>query len=164
MISHFRRFWRSAESADKIIGWLESAVKRRTKAAREALVSHKPDVVEEFDAAMMEVDASAQDLAKKLRECQKSQDDNALFFGFHPAPEASVAHLHMHSLLVSNEFRLFSTRKHDWKTIPAQVIIDVIQEEKARCESNLPSKSWWKPLLTVHALTRIIWKNTKVAA
>ncbi|PPR04989.1 hypothetical protein CVT26_012583 [Gymnopilus dilepis] len=135
MIGHFRRFWSTPESADKITQCLESAVQRRTKAAREALASHKPDLLEDFDAAMKEVEASAQVLAAKLREYRASQDDKILFFGFHPAPDASVAHLHMHTLLVSDEFRQFSTRKHDWKTIPAQAVIDVIHEEEQHARS-----------------------------
>ncbi|KAF8892829.1 hypothetical protein CPB84DRAFT_1783645 [Gymnopilus junonius] len=144
MMRHFHHFWSTPESADKIIACLDMAVKRRTKAARETLMSHKPDLVDDFDATMKQVEASAQELAANLRECQKSQDDKALFFGFHPAPEASVAYLHMHTLLPSEEFRQFSTRKHDWKTVPAQVIIDVIEEETARCETNLPNVSWWR--------------------
>ena len=166
MIGHFRRFWSTPESADKITKCLESAVQRRSKAAREALASHKPDLLEDFDAAMKEVEASAQVLAAKLREYRASQDDKILFFGFHPAPDASVAHLHMHTLLVSDEFRQFSTRKHDWKTIPAQAVIDVIHEEEqhARCESKSRSKPWWRRVLTFDVCLRSARKDVKVSA
>jgi len=132
MMAHFRRFWRNPESADKINGFLKKQIGRRAKVVREVLVAHKPDIVEEFDATMEQVRASTDELGNKLCQCQKSQDDEVLFFGFHPAPVASIAHLHMHTLLILDEFRIFSTRVHDWKTIPVSAIIDVIHDEQGR--------------------------------
>lgn len=111
---------------------MKKQIDRRAKAVREALVAHKPDIVEEFDATMEQVRTSTEELGNKLCQCQKSQDDEVLFFGFHPAPVASIAHLHMHTLLILDEFRKFSTRVHDWKTIPVSAIIDVIHDEQRR--------------------------------
>ena len=151
MIAHFRRFWSSPGSADKIIGCLEKAVERRAKEVREALKPANFDLLEEFEITMKDVQASSNELADKLRECQKSSQDDGLLFAFHPAPHATIAQLHMHVILKSPEFCKFSTRSHDWKTVPVPDIVDVIREDQ-RWSSSL-SKSWWKNRLLIRAFS-----------
>jgi hypothetical protein len=158
MIAHFHHFWSSPDSADKIIGWLNTAVERRANVVRDALISSKPDLVNEFDTTMKEVHASADQNAIQLRQCQKLDVDKLFFFGLHPAPEATVAHLHLHVILISDEFRKLSTRDHDWKTVPAHAVIDVIHDE--RCGSN-STKPWWRRLLTSLARNRPNEKDSK---
>jgi len=129
MMAHFRRFWITPNSVDKVIGWLNTAVERRASAVRDSLKSHAADRIDKFDIVMKDILASSEEFASKLRLLQNPEDDNLLFFGFHPAPEASIAHLHMHVILMGAEFRKFSTHVHDWKTIPVQAVIEVIDEE-----------------------------------
>jgi hypothetical protein len=45
------------------------------------------------------------------------------------------------------EFRKFSTHVHDWKTIPVQAVIEVIDEEARRCDTH-STKPRWKRVLT----------------
>jgi hypothetical protein len=81
-----------------------------------------------FNRVMQDVNKTADELARKLREQKLYEED--FFFSFHAAPDASVGHLHMHILLALSEFCKYSTMAHDWKTIPAQAVIEVIDQEK----------------------------------
>jgi hypothetical protein len=129
MIVHFRDFWSRPESITKFIGWLKIAVERRASAVRTSLESHAPDKMGEFDAVMKEVFASSEKFANDLHLQHHPADDKEFLLGFHPAPGASIGHLHMHVILMHPEFRQFSTEVHDWKTVPAQAVIDAIEEE-----------------------------------
>ena len=134
MIVHFRDFWRP-KSIDKVTGWLKIAVERRASAVRASLESHAPDKMDEFDTVMKEVFASSEKFANDLR---LPGDENAFLLGFHPAPEASIGHLHMHVILMHPGFRQFSTEVHDWKTVPAQAVIEAIEKDAVtrRCDTH----------------------------
>jgi hypothetical protein len=160
MIAHFHHFWSSPDSADKIIRWLNTAVERRANIVRDALISSKPDLVDEFDTTMKEVHASAEQYASQLRQCQKLDVDKLFLFGLHPAPEATIAHLHLHVILISDEFRNLSTKIHDWKTVPAHAVIDVIRDERRRSSNS--TKFWWRRLLTSLARNRPNEKDSEV--
>jgi hypothetical protein len=149
MIVHFRDFWSRPESIDKVIGWLKIAVERRASAVRTSLESHAPDRMGEFDAVMKEVFASSEKFANDLHLQHHPADDKAFLLGFHPAPEASIGHLHMHVVLMHPEFRQFSTEVHDWKTVPAQAVIEAIEGEAVtrRCDTQ-STKPWWRRVLT----------------
>lgn len=137
MMAHFRHFWSKPESIDKVTGWLKIAVERRASAVRASLESHAPDKMDEFDAVMKEVLASSENFANYLHLQHHSADDKAFLLGFHPAPEASIGHLHMHVILIPPEFRQFSTEVHDWKTVPAQAVIEAIEEDAVtRCDTR----------------------------
>ncbi|KIJ36776.1 hypothetical protein M422DRAFT_260867 [Sphaerobolus stellatus SS14] len=134
MVSSFHEFWRSPESIEIIIRWMKTAVEKRTTILRQSLEIHSPHLLDEFEAVMDEVSASTEEFEAELRHCHGSvlPNDDLLFFGFHPAPDASIAHLHMHVLLAPARFRKFSTDAHDWKTVPAQAIIEVFEEYTSR--------------------------------
>ncbi|KAJ3507766.1 hypothetical protein NLJ89_g6120 [Agrocybe chaxingu] len=136
MIAHFWRFWESPESRSKITWWLKEAVERRAASVVDTLTSQTPTLVDEFQSIMKEVLASTEKFARTLRELRASEDDKSLVFGFHPAPEASIGHLHMHIVLAAAEFREFSTRAHDWKTIPAKTVVELISGEARRCDAD----------------------------
>lgn len=92
MIAHFRRFWSSPGSADKIIGCLEKAVERRAKEVREALKPANFDLLEEFEITMKDVQASSNELADKLRECH------------HRTTTGYFSHFTLHLMLPSHSF------------------------------------------------------------
>lgn len=49
-------------------------------------------------------------------------------FAFHPWPDSSIGHLHMHVFPRLEELRKFSTRTHDWKTISINCVLAVEEE------------------------------------
>jgi len=149
MIVHFRDFWSRPESINKVTGWLKIAVERRASAVRASLESHAPDKMDEFDAVMKEVFASSEKFANDLHLQHHPADDKTFLLGFHPAPEASIGYLHMHVILMHPEFRQFSTEVHDWKTVPAQAVIEAIEEDAVtrRCDTR-STKPWWRRTLT----------------
>ena len=55
-----------------------------------------------------------------------------LEFAFHAFPDASVGHLHMHVFPKLSELRKFSTRHHDWKTIPIEAVLEVEEEDRRK--------------------------------
>ncbi|KAI4129775.1 MAG: hypothetical protein LQ338_002085 [Usnochroma carphineum] len=50
-------------------------------------------------------------------------------FGFHVFPDNSIGHLHMHVFPHADGFRAFSTREHDYKTVPLEAILEVEEED-----------------------------------
>jgi hypothetical protein len=131
MISHFKKFWARADSIEKSIARTRLAVDLRAEEVINGYERNAETAAErtrEFNGVMQDVNKAADELEKKLRERKLDEED--FFLGFHAAPDASVGHLHMHVLLALSEFREYSTVKHDWKTIPAQAVMEVIDQEK----------------------------------
>ena len=77
---------------------------------------------------MIDVQRSSDEFAKRMNTLEISD----FVFGFHPAPHASIGHLHMHVLAAPVEFCHCSTDAHDWKTVPAKAVVEVLQEEKEK--------------------------------
>ena len=50
-------------------------------------------------------------------------------FAFHAFPDCSVGHLHMHVFPRGGWLRRFSGKRHDWKTIPLEAILEVERED-----------------------------------
>jgi hypothetical protein len=134
MISHFKKFWASPDSIRKSIDRIQLAIDLR---AQEVINGFRKSPETEaqrtadFIAIMVDVQTSADDFGKKLG----SLTIEDFVFAFHPAPDASVGHLHMHVVSAPSEFRRYSTGVHDWKTIPASAVMEVI---RAEMEANQP--------------------------
>lgn len=143
MMGHFKQFWHSAEAIDKTTVWLETAVANRATAVRKSLESRSPDLLEDFEKTTKEVRQSAEQLNKALRARAQSVDELFNFY-FHPAPDASIAHLHMHCVLKDKEFREFSTYVHDWKSVPVHDVKEVINGSHSlgRCDESSAMHIW----------------------
>lgn len=132
MISHFKRFWAEAGSIEKCIDQIKEAIDSREQEVIQGF--HKDADPEtrtaQFRKITVEVQKSADDFAAKLRTLP-AQD---FIFGFHPAPYASVGHLHMHVLAAPPDFRRYSTGAHDWKTVPAEAVMEAIIGERGGLE------------------------------
>lgn len=63
----------------------------------------------------------------KLQFERLKEDD--FLFGFHCFPENSIGHLHMHVFPHGEQFREFSTKEYDWKTVPLQAVLEVEKED-----------------------------------
>jgi hypothetical protein len=129
MISHFCSFWSTPLAAQLSIQRIQHSVDSRAKHVLQVLddahPASSPELIKEFNALMIQVQKSTDELAAKLHTL-KIED---FVFGFHPAPDASIGHLHMHVLPAPVEFRHFSTDVHDWKTVPTKAVMEVIREE-----------------------------------
>lgn len=129
MILHFKSFWNSPESVQKSVRVIQQAVQFRTRGILNGLkeIEAEHSHMEQVKNILSEVQLSLTVLASKLAVL--TVDD--FLFAFHPAPHASVGHLHMHVLAMPQAFRQFSTSSHDWKTVPAQAVLEVLYEEKS---------------------------------
>ena len=127
MMSHFKTFLARADAIDKIIARTRLALNLRADEVFAGYAKNNTSPTE-FTALMQDVNTTADKFAEMLRERTLREED--FFFGFHAAPDASIGHLHMHTLLAPSEFRRYSTAAHDWKTIPAQAVIEVIDQER----------------------------------
>jgi Scavenger mRNA decapping enzyme C-term binding len=131
MIDHFRAFWDSetSDSIQKCIDRSNLAVDERYEVVINGILKENAhnatERVAAFDRVMEAVRETGWEFANAIREL-KSGD---FVFGFHPHPEHSIGHLHMHVLPASSKFRTYSTKAHDSKTIPADVVVEVINEE-----------------------------------
>ena len=61
---------------------------------------------------------------------------NDFEFAFHAYPANSVGHLHMHVYPKGDDLRKFSTKSHDWKTIPIEAVLEVEEEDERRASES----------------------------
>ncbi|KAL0945583.1 hypothetical protein HGRIS_014742 [Hohenbuehelia grisea] len=138
MIKHFERFWLEGDACDRAIKLVDQATEDRIRTLEEAMHDGKRpegatteglrDLCEAVRSSSVEFAQSLRKTSTAIRTDQKSFE-STFFYGFHAHPNASIGHLHMHVLPFDESLRRHSTRAHDWKTIPAQAIIDVIEQE-----------------------------------
>ena len=121
MKRHFIEFWEDEQGSPKLLRRTRSAFddqnekleKKESQAFRKLLPTLKKD----FDALAEEFER----LGSQDFEC-----------AFHAHPDNSVGHLHMHVFPKKERLRRFSTKSHDWKTIPLEAILEVEREDEAR--------------------------------
>ena len=132
MYRHFIDFWTNNDGREKLLGSAMQSIldqdnKLRESGANLAAVNATEDVISDYNTLKAEY--------RKL-----TPED--FIFGFHPHPNHSVGHLHMHVFPHAEKFRQFSTKKHDFKTIPLQVILEV---EKVNRRSKI--RKWFTTVM-----------------
>lgn len=115
---HFIKFW-SNDGATKILARVEEVVKSRND-----ILSKNQETTNAYNSLLPRVWATFTDMSGPFITLKP--DD--FVYAFHPFPDASVGHLHMHVFPRDNAFRTVSTTRHDWKTIPLKVILEAEQE------------------------------------
>lgn len=125
MIGHFKSFWRRPDSIGKVRTRIQFALDQRVTAIEQAFAK-APSLSQQRMGVAREAIQAAQESAYEFSERLGDLSLDEFFFGFHPAPYASVGHLHMHVLPLPDLFRRYSTGAHDWKTIPASVVLEVL--------------------------------------
>ncbi|KAF5348960.1 hypothetical protein D9758_014204 [Tetrapyrgos nigripes] len=134
MQSHSRDFWSQPDSVDIIIQAVSKAheifVRKENLQLSAAAANSDTEALKAFQENLRKAEQSRKKLTERLRTVELNLDD--FFFGFHCMPNASVGYLHMHVILTPRKFRKHITHRNDWKTIPADVVIEVIDEEKRR--------------------------------
>lgn len=127
MRAHFISFWNS--------GGIPKLLKRVRSAFDDQNVklgnnSKTPDPYRNLLAVL---ESDFDEMAAIFRKL-KPQDFE---FAFHAFPDNSVGHLHMHVFPKASFLRRFSTKQHDWKTIPIEVVLEVEMEDKASREAQM---------------------------
>lgn len=115
---HFVKFW-SNGGATKILARVEEVVKSRNN-----ILGEMKETTNAYNNLLPKVWATF----KGMSESFKTLKPDDFVYAFHPFPDASVGHLHMHVFPKNNAFRTVSTTRHDWKTIPLHVIVEAEQE------------------------------------
>ena len=120
MRAHFERFWGSGGPSIIL-----NHVRSKFKTQNNKLASD-----DRCDNALKDLlptlEIDLENSAKRFVELAQ----NDFVFGFHAYPDNSVGHLHMHVYPRERCLREFSTRRHDWKTIPLQAVLEVECEDK----------------------------------
>ena len=117
---HFRAFWRQGGSR---------RILQRTRFSfdeQNAKLAAKVSMLESYNKLLPVVEADFRTLSHIFSEIKVDDFE----YAFHAFPDASVGHLHMHVFPKKGELRKFSTRQHDWKTIPIEAVLEVEQEDQ----------------------------------
>ena len=122
MKEHFITFWKNEDGSPKLLKRVRSTFEEqntklekndRNARSRKNLLH---TLTKDFDV-----------LSKIFLRCEPDDFE----FAFHAYPANSVGHLHMHVFPKNGDLRKFSTKSHDWKTIPIEAVLEV-EEEDAR--------------------------------
>ena len=119
MKKHFAEFWQGDDGPQKILEGVEATVKDQNNKILQG--SEKP---EDCKGLIVDVENTFKMMAKEYKKLQL--DD--FVYAFHPFPGISVGHLHMHVFPRADKFRTVSTKRHDTKTIPLDVILEAEKE------------------------------------
>lgn len=119
---HFVTFWKNEDGSPKLLERVRSTFEEqntklgknyRNARSRKSLLH---TLTKDFDV-----------LSESFLRCKPEDFE----FAFHAYPANSVGHLHMHVFPKNGDLRKFSTKSHDWKTIPIEAVLEV-EEEDAR--------------------------------
>ena len=123
MKDHFINFWNTAEGPTKLLDRVRSAFdEQNLKLKSSGGITLREDVEVDFEG-----------LSKRFMKCKPDDFE----FAFHPYPAISVGHLHMHVFPKNGDLRKFSTKIHDWKTIPIEAVLEVEKEDEKESERRL---------------------------
>lgn len=123
MKEHFITFWKTEDGSPKLLRRVRSTFDEQNNKlasscgdaeSKESLLS---TLVKDFDA-----------LSESFVRCKPVDFE----FAFHAYPANSVGHLHMHVFPKNLDLRKFSTKSHDWKTIPMEAVLEVEEEDERR--------------------------------
>ncbi|KAL9128314.1 MAG: hypothetical protein Q9217_002992 [Psora testacea] len=121
---HFRTFWDQGGS-HKIL--------QQTKASfddQNAKLAAKDSTLDSYHKLLPMLKADYEKLSHAYSKLKADDFE----YAFHPFPDTSVGHLHMHVFPKTSELRRFSTRQHDWKTIPIEAILEAEEEDRRAME------------------------------
>ena len=112
--NHFLAFWQKPENRDSL--------EARTKEVFDQQNQKLKD--KDGERAARIISDVTDDYNKMAGGFTRLETDN-FTYGFHPFPQMSVGHLHLHVFPNEPLLRTYSSRQHDEKTIPFQDVIDV---------------------------------------
>lgn len=121
MKDHFINFWKTEDGSHKLLGRVRSTFEEQnTKLASndgnaKSSQNLQSTLRKDFDV-----------LRRSFLKCKPDDFE----FAFHAYPANSVGHLHMHVFPKDGNLRKFSTKSHDWKTIPIEAVLEVEEEDQ----------------------------------
>ena len=127
MKEHFVTFWKTEDGSLKLLERVRStfdkqndklACNNRNAESHESLLS---TLMKDFDT-----------LSESFLRCEPGDFE----YAFHAYPANSVGHLHMHVFPKNGDLRKFSTKSHDWKTIPIEAVLEVEEEDERGVENR----------------------------
>lgn len=123
MKEHFIKFWKTEDGPRKLLGRVRSTFEERNNE-----LASDNGKANSYGVSPSELKADFDRLSQYFVRC-KPQDFE---FAFHAYPDNSVGHLHMHIFPKDERLRTYSTKSHDWKTIPIEAVLEVEQEDERR--------------------------------
>ena len=125
MKDHFITFWTSAEGPPKLLERVRSAFDEQNLKLKSS-----DGIIPREDVEVLKGDFEV--LSRSFMKCKPDDFE----FAFHPYPDISVGHLHMHVFPKKGDLRKFSTKTHDWKTIPIEAVLEVEEEDERENEGS----------------------------
>ena len=123
MKEHFITFWKTESGSPKLLKRVRSTFDEQNNVLVSKDVNGQSCEREDF-LSMLKRDCDA--LSKSFLQCKPDDFE----YAFHAYPANSVGHLHMHVFPKKNDLRAFSTKDHDWKTIPIEAVLEVEEEDE----------------------------------
>ncbi|CAO1605339.1 hypothetical protein XANCAGTX0491_008860 [Xanthoria calcicola] len=132
--AHFYDFWSKMKNREAMLARAHDALKERES----ALIHKGPRPAAYTDAVNAAVFSHFQRMKPAFLQLKAEED---FIFGFHVFPENTIGHLHMHVFPHDNDFREYSTRDYDYKTVPLQAILDAEGEDQSASAKSTSSSA-----------------------
>lgn len=121
MKDHFRKYWNVPQKRKALLNSITTVFE-----AQNEKLGAKDE--EEYKATSPPVIEDYHEMAQKF----VNLDADDFVYAFHPHPDHSVGHLHMHVFPKDESLRKFSSKEHEKKTIPLEAVLEVEEEDEAR--------------------------------
>ena len=121
MKTHFLNYWNDLIHRKELLHSVENVF-----GAQNHKLSEKNEA--EFEATSPRVTEDYHEMAKQFLRLEAED----FVFAFHPYPDYSVGHLHMHIFPKDEALRRVSSKQHDKKTIPLEAVLQVEEEDKLK--------------------------------
>ena len=118
MKKHFITFWSSPGGKEKLI-----------RRAQKAFDDQNAKLEKKNENLYQEILPPVLNYFNESSKTFRKLTPKDFVFAFHPWPDCTVGHLHMHVFPRLESLRTFSTRKHDWKTISLNSVLTVEEED-----------------------------------
>ena len=123
MKAHFIDFWERGDGKRKILNRTEQILAERNEML---LASHSAE--NDYGTIKSQIYIDFESYKAKFLTLEPKD----LIFAFHIYPENSVGHLHMHVFPHNDSLRIHSTKRHDWKTVPIEVVLEAEKESPSQ--------------------------------
>ena len=124
MKAHFESFWSDPVHRKALLNSVESVFDKQngklTEKNQEEYKATSPPVIEDYH-----------EMATRFLKLEAED----FVYAFHPHPDHSVGHLHMHVFPRGEALRRASSKLHDKKTIPLKAVLEVEAEDKAKTKT-----------------------------
>lgn len=127
MKAHFISFWNTEDGSAKLLERVRSTFHEQNAKLAANNGNAKP-----LDGLLATLKTDFDALSNSFLRCKPDNFE----YAFHAYPANSVGHLHMHVFPKNDDLRKFSTKSHDWKTIPIEAVLEVEEEDERKWSSQ----------------------------